>query len=164
MENIQRTFDDFTGSWGDVYNNAWTGALEQATQDQALMFDQSLLGRQQDISELESQYYNPLNAYNALMGGGAVTPSAAASALGSSSTPSVNLANTDIMGPASNFFSTLQGGENAAAAANASMYGAELSAQAAADALAFQQDRADSADAFSIWAYNQANPDNPYIP
>jgi len=131
VENIQRTFDDFTGSWGDVYNNAWSGALEQATQDQALMYDQALLGRQQDISELESQYYNPLNAYNVLMGGGAMTPSAAASALGSSNTPSVNLANTDIMGPASNFFSTLQSGENAAASAGASIQAAQIAADAA---------------------------------
>lgn len=162
--NWKNSFQDFNDSWGDTYGDLRSNAYQQASQDQSNMFNQSLLGRQQGIAERESQYFNPLNAYNSLMGGGSTGPSAAASSLSGAQVPSVSLANTDVMGPASNFFSTLQGGENAAMSADASRYAAELNAQSSAAALDFSRSSSQSANDFAIWSYNQQNPDNPYIP
>lgn len=142
--NVQRTMGDFADTWGNTYNDLLANAYTQAGQDQAIMYDQAMQGRQQDISEIESKYYSPLNAYNALMGG-----NTSVAAQGLASNPSaINLDPTDITGTASNFFSTLQSGENAAKSAGASALAAQLGYEANMASLAqgqsqFEQSRAD---------------------
>ncbi len=125
---IKNAYDAFNKSWGDVYSNAWTKALGQATRAQQVDFDLALAKRQQEQNEMESAYYNPLKAYAAATEANSALSKGLLSGM---LTPGqVGLKPTDLMGTTASLYGSLQSAENAKRAAHAQIAAAKIGAAA----------------------------------